>query len=155
MATGQAWISLRIKFHSELMYSMLSTSKRQTFTDQGNKTGQLQNTGPLTVSNAPINVKPGWGKRREPQAYVGIWHLLPSPPSGIWLRIWVPGWGSLLSFAQRNWTKSHHPMCLSVRSSAHEHFFLYLYKNTMYFSLLIFNINWRSTLRGGDWVDCW
>ena len=26
----------------------------------------------------------------------GIWPLLPSPPSGIWLRIWAPGWGCLL-----------------------------------------------------------
>ena len=26
----------------------------------------------------------------------GIWPLLPSPPSGIWLRISVPGWGRLL-----------------------------------------------------------
>ena len=26
----------------------------------------------------------------------GTWPLLPSPPSGIWLRIWVPGWGRLL-----------------------------------------------------------
>ena len=32
----------------------------------------------------------------DPGHIRGIWPLLPSPPSGIWLRIWVPGWGRLL-----------------------------------------------------------
>ena len=28
----------------------------------------------------------------------GIWPLLPSTPSGIWVRNWVPGWGRLLFY---------------------------------------------------------
>ena len=43
----------------------------------------------------------------------GICPLLPSPSSGIWLRIWVPGWGRLLFL--HGGTKSHRPMCSSVR----------------------------------------
>ena len=42
---------------------------------------------------ASINVKPEGG---DPGHMWGIWPLLPSPPSGIWLRIWVPGWERLL-----------------------------------------------------------
>ena len=44
--------------------------------------------------DASINVKPEEGG--DPGHMWGIWPLLPSPPSGIWLRIWAPGWGCLL-----------------------------------------------------------
>ena len=32
----------------------------------------------------------------NPRHMWGIWTLLPSPPSGIWPRTWVQGWGHLL-----------------------------------------------------------
>ena len=48
-------------------------------------------------TNASINFKPERGDARH---MWGIWPLLPSPPLGIWLRIWVPGWGRLLFRAE-------------------------------------------------------
>ena len=44
---------------------------------------------------ASINIKPEGGGGGGGQMW-GIWPLLPSPPTGIWLRICVPGWGRLL-----------------------------------------------------------
>ena len=50
--------------------------------------------------------------------YVGHLTSIAFPPSGIWLRIWVSGFGHLLFFAWRNVIKSHCLMCLSVRRCA-------------------------------------
>ena len=43
----------------------------------------------------------------DPRHMWGIRPLLPSPLSGIWLRIWVPGWGRLLFCARRNVQTQH------------------------------------------------
>ena len=99
---------------------------------------------------ASINVKPERGVG-EPRAYAGISPLLPSPPSGNWLRIWVLGWVHLL-FLPGGIGPSHIVPCASlcavrlwkpwrpVVSNGGKHLFLYLYKNTIShhsFSILI------------------
>ena len=47
---------------------------------------------------------------RVPGICGAIWPLLPTPPSGIRPRIWVPGCGRLLFFVRKNGTKWHRPV---------------------------------------------
>ena len=93
----------------------------------------------------------------------GIWPLLPFPPLGIWLRIWIPGWGHLL-FLCRGIGPSHIIPCARLCAARLwkpwktfvfnvSTCFIFLQKH--FLSLLIFNISWWNTLPFGDCVDCW
>ena len=64
--------------------------------------------------HACINVKPEGG---HPGHMWGIWPLLPSPSLGIWLRIWVPGWGRFL-FLHRGKGPSHIVPCARLCADA-------------------------------------
>ena len=55
-----------------------------------------------------LSLKGGGGGGR--QHMWGIWPLLSSPPSGIWLRTWVPRWGRLL-FLRGGMGSSHVVAC--------------------------------------------
>ena len=52
----------------------------------------------------------------DPGHMWGIWPLLPSPPSEIWLRIWAPGWGRLL-FLHGRMGPSHIVPCVRLCAS--------------------------------------
>ena len=99
----------------------------------------------VSVNNASFSVKPeGWDPGHM---WAGIWPLLPFPPSGIWLKFWVPGLGRLL-FLRRGMGPSHFIPCACLCAShlgievvqlkpwktavfnEGKHLFLYLYQNT-------------------------
>ena len=63
---------------------------------------------------ASINVTPERGG--DPGHMWGIWPLLPSPPSGIWLKIWVPGWWRSL-FLHGGMKPSHVVPCTLITVS--------------------------------------
>lgn len=64
---------------------------------------------------SPLNLHKN-RRRRTAKVAIQIWNIAstnhklrsisaPSPPSGIWLRVWAPGWGRLFFCCEEEWNR--------------------------------------------------